>query len=227
MGYESYNDEKKFFAQDCEEQMRLISAIGNVMVGSDIEENSISFIKEYDCFKQFLESPLNASEEVNLKKIFAAALIIAKEKGVLPFELPESTEEIAGMVDEGLTRIKLAFKQQKGEMDYYEVADALIDKAATRAIALSDIIVEEGLPIVADKLSDLALKHPYTAPLAPFIKIAVPYVVEPVKNAICKGIRYIANESKPIVHKAIDYLKDKAKAFAENLTKKLNPILLS
>ena len=131
------------------------------------------------------------------------------------------------MVDEGLTRVKLAFKQQTGEMDEYEVTDALIDKAASLAIAILDSVIDEGLPIIAESLSKLALKHPYTASLAPFIEIVVPYVAEPVKNAICKGIRFIANESKPIVHKAIDYVKGKAKSFAVNLTKKLNPVLLS
>lgn len=226
MKYESYNDDKKFFAQDCEEQMRLMVAVGDVLA-DDITEETISVIKEFDCVNKFLELPLNSPEEVNLKKIFATAVVIANEKGILPFRLPENAEEIASLVDEGLTRVKLAFKQQTGEMDAYEVADALIDKVALRAIVILDSVIDESLPIIAESLSKLALKHPYTASLAPFIEIVVPYVAEPVKNAICKGIRFIANESKPIVHKAIDYVKGKAKSFAVNLTKKLNPVLLS
>lgn len=226
MKYESYNDDKKFFAQECDEQMRLMVAVGNVLA-DDITEETISVIKEFDCINEFLELPLNSPEEVNLKKIFATAVVIANEKSILPFRLPENAEEIASLVDEGLTRVKLAFKQQTGEMDAYEVADALIDKAVSRAIAILDSVIDEGLPIIAESMSKLALKHPYTAPLAPFIEIVVPYVAEPVKNAICKGIRFIAKESKPIIHKAIDYVKSKAKSFAVNLTRKLNSFLLS
>ena len=91
MKYESYNDDKKFFAQDCEEQMRLMVAVGDVLT-DDITEETISVIKEFDCVNKFLELPLNSPEEVNLKKIFATAVVIANEKDILPFRLPESAE---------------------------------------------------------------------------------------------------------------------------------------
>lgn len=199
MKFESYSEDFALFAQKRGEQADILQAVGNVLIG-DVKEDDIPFIKEFKCVKEFLELPINDKRETFLKKIFATVVIIAKEKGVLPFELPESVEEIASMVDDALTRIKVAFKK----LDIYEAADALVDRIEARTIALVERVVEEGLPVLTEKLAALAMAHPYTKPLAPVIKMVAPYVAEPVKNAICKGVRFLAEKSKPIIHKAIE-----------------------
>ncbi|MBO7256577.1 MAG: hypothetical protein J6V04_04555 [Bacteroidales bacterium] len=203
MNFESYSEDYALFAKKRGEQAGILQAVGNVLIG-DVKEDDIPFIKEFKCVKEFLELPINDKRETFLKKIFATVVIIAKEKGQLPFDLPESVEEIASMVDDALTRIKVAFKQQMKEMDIYEAADALVDRIEARTIALVERVVEVGLPVLTEKLAALAMAHPYTKPLAPVIKMVAPYVAEPVKNAICKGVRFLAEKSKPIIHKAIE-----------------------
>ena len=168
MNFESYSEDYALFAQKRGEQNDILQAVGNVLIG-DVKEDEIPFIKEFKCVKEFLELPINDKRETVLKKIFATVVIIAKEKGVLPFDLPESVEEIASMVDDGLTRVKVAFK--KNELDIHEAADALVDRIEARTIALVERVVEEGLPVLTEKLATLAMAHPYTRPLAPVIKM--------------------------------------------------------
>lgn len=223
MKYESYSEDLNLFLRNNEEQMNIMSAVGSVLLG-DINADTIPFVKEFNCIREFLESPLNASNELPLKKIFASAVIIANRKGVLPFLLPESAEEIASMIDDGLTRLKVAYKQQIGELDIYEAADALIDKVATRTIALVENAVEIGLPIVSKKIAMTMYANPYTAPIAPFVEHVLPYVAEPVKKIVCNGIKVVAEVAKKTIHNAIDYIKVKGKNIAATIAKKLNTI---
>lgn len=203
MKYESYSNDMSLFNQKSEEQMSILSAIGSVLLG-EIKADDIPFIKELKCVKEFLESPINDSNEASLKKVFSTAIIIANEKDILPFQLPDSTEEIASLVDDGLTRLKVAFKEQTGEIDVYEAADILVDRVAARSIAIIEDAIEVGVPILADKLEKLAMTNSYTVALAPFVKPVMCYVAEPVKNILCNGIKIVAEKTKPILRRAIE-----------------------
>ena len=44
-------------------------------------------IKEFKSVQEFLDLPMGDKKEVVLKKAFATAVTIAKDKGVLPFEV--------------------------------------------------------------------------------------------------------------------------------------------
>ena len=222
MKFKSYSEDFGIFAQKSEELMKILQAIGAVVAGKVKAEN-ISSIKELKCVKEFLESPMNDAKELSLKKVFAAAMVIANEKGILPFALPESVEEIAGMIDDGLTRIKVAFKEQVGEFDVHEAADILVDRMAARAIAVVERAIDVGLPIAAKKLASVLALNPYTAPLAPIVETVVPYVAEPIKKIVVTGIKVFAEKSKPIIHKTID----KVKEIATKVGTKLKKILLS
>lgn len=212
MEYEKFDTES--INQFSESSERHISAMVNVasyLLGDNLnKEDTIPFVKEVKCVKDYLESPMNSPQESSLKKIIATGVIIANESKLLPFTLPTTIEETASMVDDALTRMKVAYKEQVGELDIHKAADSLIDRATVRATTMVERAVDVGLPIVADKLAKLASANPYTAPLAPVIEIAVPYVAEPVKKCICEGIRTVAKVAKPVVHKIIDVVKNKA-----------------
>ena len=212
MEYEKFDTES--INQFSESSERHISAMVNVasyLLGDNLnKEDAIPFVKEVKCVKDYLESPMNSPQESSLKKIIATGVIIANESKLLPFTLPTTIEETASMVDDALTRMKVAYKEQVGELDIHKAADSLIDRATVRATTMVERAVDVGLPIVADKLAKLASANPYTAPLAPVIEIAVPYVAEPVKKCICEGIRTVAKAAKPVVHKIIDVVKNKA-----------------
>ena len=219
MEYEKFDTES--INQFSESSERHISAMVNVasyLLGDNLnKEDAIPFVKEVKCVKDYLESPMNSPQESSLKKIIATGVIIANESKLLPFTLPTTIEETASMVDDALTRMKVAYKEQVGELDIHKAADSLIDRATVRATTMVERAVDVGLPIVADKLAKLASANPYTAPLAPVIEIAVPYVAEPVKKCICEGIRTVAKVAKPVVHKIIDVVENKAVSIFQKL----------
>lgn len=202
MKFNSYYEDIALFLEKSDEQMNILQAVGNVLLG-EVKAEDIPFIKEFKCVKDFLESPMNDASELSLKKVFAAIIMIANEKEILSFKIPESAEEVASMVDNGLTRIKVAYKEQMGDIDVYEAADMLVDRAAARTIAIVEYALGEGLPIVTETLANLAKRNQYTAPLAPFIETVLPYVAEPLKNVVVNGIKIMAEKSKSIIHKAI------------------------
>jgi hypothetical protein len=41
------------------------------------------------------------------------------------------------------------------------------------------------------------------------VRVTLSYVAEPVKNAVCSGIRTIAKGAKAFLHKTIDFVKTK------------------
>ena len=219
MKYEKFDTES--INQFSESSERHISAMVNVasyLLGDNLnKEDAIPFVKEVKCVKDYLESPLNSPLETSLKKIIAAVIIMANESKLLPFTLPTTIEEIAGMVDDALTRMKVAYKEQIGEFDIYKAADALVDRATVRIVAIVEYAVEVGLPILTDKLAKLARVNPRTAPLAPVIEMLAPFVAEPVKEFVCEGIRSLAKAAKPVVHKIIDVVKNKAVSFSTKM----------
>lgn len=219
MKFNSYYEDIALFLEKSDEQMNILQAVGNVLLG-EVKAEDIPFIKEFKCVKEFLESPMNDAGELSLKKIFAAIIMIANEKEILPFRIPESAEEVASMVDDGLTRIKVAFKEQMGDIDTYKAADMLVDRVAVRTITIVEHTIDVGLPIVAEKLATLAKTHQYTAALAPFIETVLPCVAEPLKKVVVNGIKILAKESKPIIHKIID----KVKNFASTIMNKWRKI---
>lgn len=223
MKYEAFSEDVNLFLNENEEKMNIISAIEAVLLGN-INADTIPSIKEFKCISEFLKSPLNAPNELPLKKIFATAVIAANRAGALPFQIPESPEEIASMIDDGLTRLKVAYKQQIGEFDIYETADTLVDKMAARTITIAETAVEVGIPIVAKKLSTVMYSNPYTAPLAPIVEYVLPYVAEPVKKIVCNGIKIVAEDTKSTIHKAIDFVKEKGEEIATTFAKKLTTI---
>lgn len=208
MEYKDYIEDLSRFLLKREEQSKIMSAVGSLLQG-DIKAEDIPYIKEFECIKKFLEEPLNSRGESALKKVFATAIIIANEKGLLPFRLPESAEEIASLIDDALNRLKVAYQQAIGRIDLDEAVDALVDRAEARAIAFVEYALEIGMPVLADKLEKIMYKNPYTAPFAPFVGLALSYVAEPVKNTVCSGIRTIAKGAKNFLHKAIDFVKEK------------------
>ena len=164
---------------------------------------------------------MNSPEGVALKKVFAAAVVYANEKGLLPFRLPESAEEVASLVDDGLTRLRAAYQQSIGRIDVYEAADALVDRAEARAIACVEMAVEVGVPILAEKLETLCLSNPKTALLTPFVRPVLTYVAEPVKKCVCEGIRCVAKVAKSTIHQAIDFVTETFPETVKTMREKL------
>lgn len=163
------------------------------------------------CMQEFLDASLVGDKDTAMKKLFAAGLTLANDAGVLPFDLPDNSPEgIASVVDDGLTRVKVAYKVATGEIPLEEAADTLIDAAAARAMAVADNVVDTvsaNTDLICDALS---IAFPPAAEVIqiakPVIKHVVTNVAPKVKEAIHTGIekvsRYAKEAARPIIAKA-------------------------
>ena len=218
MKFAEYNEDygRTEFGNQFEREATQLTALQSLLLGNELTAEELPLIREFKCVKEFLDLPINDKKEAILKKLFATSIVIAKSKGLLPFEVPESPEAIASVVDESLTQMKVAYKTATGELDSIEAVDVLVDRVAVRAVAIADKVIEKGMPVVLDKLCMVMTKvYPPAITVVPVIKHAERYITVATKVIVRKSIRTLAQAAKPIVKQ----VAAKAKSIA---TKVLN-----
>jgi len=163
------------------------------------------------CMQEFLDAALVGDKDTAMKKLFAAGIVIANDTGVLPFELPDdSTAGIASLVDDGLTRVKTAYKVATGEITLEEVADTLIDSAAARAMTVVDQVLDNPETSVETLCDAISVAYPPVAEAVqfakPLIKQVATKVAPKVKELVHTGInrvsQYAKEAARPIIAKA-------------------------
>lgn len=214
MKFAEYSEDygRSEFGTQFENEITQMTALQSLLLGCELSAEELPLIREFKFVKDFLDLPMNDKKEGILKKLFTTSIVIAKEKGLQSFDLPNTPIEIACAVDDGLTRLKVAYKTATGDLDSIEAVDALIDRVAVRAIAIADKVIERGVPVVLDKLCFALTKiYPPATIVVPFIKAMERYITIGTKLALRKGINTLAQISKPIVQKAVAKVKSVAK----------------
>lgn len=193
------------------------SALQSLLLGESIEQEDIPLLREFKCVQEFLDLPMNDPKEGELKKLFAGAVTAAAESGVLPFDLPDNTAEgIASLVDDGLNRVKTAFLVATGGMSIEDAADAVIDRAAARAVALVDFALDSG--IAGNALANVATAiYPPAEALRPIIVTAVQYATSALKNVVHTVAPMLASAAKTRVREACSILKEKGKKLVNKI----------
>ena len=218
MKFIAYNEDecRNEFGTHIEGESRKYSALQSLLAGRELDKEEVESLKEFKVVQQFLDSPVGDASEAKLKKVFAAAIIIANEQGTLPFSIDgKSPIAIASAVDEGLNRVKLSYKLAKEELDVIEVADMLIDATVARVVTVADKVIERGVPVVLDKLCKVIAKvYPPAAVFVPVIKAAEKYIVPIAKMAVRKGLSVVAEGAKSFIHSTVKTLKNGVKKFA-------------
>ena len=221
MNFEQYNEDygRNEFGNQFEKEATQMTALQSLLLGNELTEEELPLIREFKIVQEFLDLPMNDKKEAILKKAFVATICIAKEKGILPFEIPNSPISIASAVDDGLTRLKISYQTAMGKLDSIEATDVLIDHVAIRIITIVDKVIEKGIPIVFDKLCiAISRAYPKATVIATVIKKAEPYVTAATKVAVKKGIGKLAQAAKPIVQQ----VAAKVKSMATQVLKLLN-----
>lgn len=190
---------------------------GCEQIESSIQEAPSTTIKD------FLNAPLGSDKEAQLKKIMAIAVTLAKQNDCLPVPLPSNEPvEIAKFADEALSRVKIAYQAATGILDPVEVADALIDSAATRVVAVTEYAFESGAINKVLTQGIVAVltyfKVPNAQAYASYISKFINKVEKPIKEKIIHGINLIQNKAKVLAQQIAtsvkNYLKNKIIAFA-------------
>lgn len=162
-----------------------------------------------------LDSPLGSPSEVMAKKALATATIIAKKRGLTTTVHAKNPMELAAAVDEGVSRLKVAYKVGKGLMDTTKAADEIIDRAAARVAAFTDKVIDRGTPIVVNKVLTVATSvFPPVAVVAPLVKAAVPFIATAAKVVVRKGIAVVAKAAKSVVKTVVADVKKIGKEIA-------------
>ena len=162
--------------------------------------------------QEFLEAPLGDKKEMAMKKAYAAAVALAKDRGLLP-DIPAAPSAIAAVVDEGLGRVKVAYNLAVGKITPEDAFDYVVDLAAARAKSYVDYAFDSGLvrEAVALGATRLAYAIPYIGPVIgpvvqsyqPLIKSVVARVEKPAKAIIKTGINAVANVAKAVGRKVV------------------------
>lgn len=242
---QTFNEKNFAFSNKLEEMIPSLSALQSLAIGKELSEKEVKTIREFKSVQAFLDMPLNDVAENGIKKLFATAIIVANQKGIL--KLPEgyaNAESIASIVDEGLTRIKTAYQVGKGIINPIEADATIADRIAIRtasivdvvasrleekakmlvniveqkALSVSDTLVEQGISRASNIIcAFVARAYPPAIVVVPFIKRVEAFVTPIAKVAVKKGIRMVAETARNM----IPVVAEKAKTFAKKAIAKI------
>ena len=245
MEAKNINEAKAKYAQMIAESNPILSAIQSLAIGKALGEEEVQTIREFGSLQEYLDLPMNAPGENQLKKLFVTAVVVAHQKGVIT--LPEgynNAESVASIVDEGLTRIKAAYQVAKGMINPIDaevtVNDRLIvrtaaivnvtvdklvqkateyvNKAEERALSVSDKLVAIGIGRVSDFVCAATVRaYPPAATIVPYVKQVTAFLIPITQQAVKKGIKMAADVARNTIQK----VAPKVKAFAKNVLTKL------
>lgn len=206
MEKESYSEESQNNKSDL--LVKALSALETIVLAGEAATENLETLKEIPAFKQYFDLPLNSAEELDYKKRFIEALLVAREKNCLPFSLPEDPETIAMLVDNGLTTAKTAYKVAIGELESEDAFDISYDKTVAGILAVVEKFLVTGLPLALNKAVDfIAEKYPPVKTVTNLIKKAIMFMSPSLAKAIKNGLRIVAEKAKPVVKKITETLK--------------------
>lgn len=234
--YESYGSKM-------DKALRKMSALESLVLGIELSKGDCQTIKEYKCIKEYLESPDNSKQENDLKKIFTQAIIAGIQTGTLPFQIAEdaSAESIVSVIDEGLTRLKAAYKLENGMIeDEYEAEEIIVEHKAVRVATLTEMAVEKVIEIAnqvidnlenkSHSLSDYLLDNvdtlltmvesacPQSTMIIEFCKLGLSIFMPKIKEYVHNGISKIATVAKSYANTIIEQVPTHLKKVVKLLT---------
>ena len=173
--------------------------------GDIIEAGIDNALCNFEHIKDFIDCALGSQEEADMKKLFAKAVIIAQDQGVLPPALaclPKDPVAIASLVDESLTRIKTAAMADAEKLYPEEALNVIIDRTAARMKVASDILVAKGISTATEAaIQAVSYVFPPVQMVAPAIRTFTQQCVPTVQKAVRKGIDLVASTAKKVVKK--------------------------
>lgn len=204
-------------AKNIGEKTKAIVNLENVVVDEAFlpmeQENEIK--ETPSIMESALSSKFNSPEELKAKKVLSAALLIAKKKKVLPVGVPASIDAIgaASTSDETVTKMKAAYQVATGKIDPYKATDLIIDRATSRMIAVSDVVVKKVVDVAIDRVGEVvATAFPPARPVVAVLKVVKPFVTKKVQQLVKKGIKKLGAIAKATVRKIGSKLFSKVKS---------------
>ncbi len=211
--YENLN--KTAIVKDFQEEIKNNTLLGAIV----FEKNSITIDekhKEIQAVKDYFNAKLDSPSDNNFKKAISTATVIAQKNNLLPVQLKDKTpDEIAMIVDKGVTAAKVAYKLGKGELSPIDAVEYTIDRnVAILNSAITKTTTKYG-GIVGGKVG--AFIGSVFGPVGTVIGAAIGTVVGKVAGyivgtVICEGIKKVASAVKSVCSTAWEGIKSVASA---------------
>lgn len=193
---------KNLFGSEVREDIK-VNALLNAIA---LETIQVQSEKDNTAAVTYFASGLGDITDSNFKKVVVTAVEIAKKKQLLPNAMNNvSTIEMATIVDQGLTNIKVAHKVETGELEPIAAIEYLIDRTAARV----KTVIETTCLRVGGKIGTAigstigSIFGPVGTALGSQIGGVVGTAAgQKVANAINKGVEKMASVAKSVVRSA-------------------------
>lgn len=159
---------------------------------------------------QLVEALLTKGSDLAVKKMLGAALLIAKERNVLPESIPSDIlgVEAAALSDKTVAVIDTAVKVSNGQVRKNKAVDILLDMAASRLVAVTNNVIKKGVDFAVNKLGIYVAKAcPKVRPIVACAKAIAPVLTRVAQSAVKVAVEGLKEVVRPLVHKALDFAK--------------------
>ena len=193
---------KNVFGSEVREDIKVNTLLNSIA----LERIQVQSEKDNTAAVTYFASDLGDITDSNFKKVVVTAVEIAKKKQLLPNAMNNvSTIEMATIVDQGLTNIKVAHKVETGELEPIAAIEYLIDRTAARV----KTVIETTCLTAGGKIGTAigstigSIFGPVGTALGSQIGGVVGTAAgQKVANAINKGVEKMASVAKSVVQSA-------------------------
>ena len=204
---------------DFDESMRVYECVNAAIADEVIDVDSVSVVNESTVMQSYLDGDMTGNTDA--KKLFAAALNIANEKGF--FKLPaqySNPHSIAMIADKAVETVKLAHDVASEKIDANQAVDFAVRKGAAVLKTVADFLISKGTKIVSNAVTNfVASVCPPVAVFAPVIKVGISLAGQKAKEFVKKGIDKISEVAKPVFAKFVEGGKKLAKVVTKKIGK--------
>ncbi len=205
-------DEKTGFLQSLRSYL-----LGEELKNGKVDEKDLAYSAKVRAVEDFLKKQLGDAAEKKMQKIFATAEVIGDEKNG---KTKQSAVQYASLVDEGLTRLKVAYQEGSGEIDMDRAEKEIVDHSVCRTASIADKFIGyaerfgHGLVnIFTNKetinrgVDLLTTAYPKVKPLSGFMKKAADYVAPAVRSFAHSGVSAIGTAAKTVCRTVVSKVK--------------------
>jgi len=167
--------------------------------------------KEIQAIKEYFEAGLDSGNDKAFKKAISIAILIGREKGILPDKiLQKSPEEIGIIADRGITATKVAYKVGRGELSPLDAMEYTIDhNVAVLNSSITNACVKYGSTLGGKVGGTIGSVF---GPAGTRIGTAIGRVVgeaggHVVGQYICEGVKKVVSVAKSVAKKGWEGIK--------------------
>lgn len=180
-----------------------------------IDENH----EEVKVVEDYLRSKIDDPEDSSFKKVLTSAAIISREKGFKPLR-NISNANIAAIVDNGVTKVKLAYKLANGEISPVDVVEYALDRTtSTIGSIVTNTCQKIGANIGATVGGAIgSVFGPTGTAVGTFIGRAIGHLAgTAARTLIVEGVKKIATAAKNFVKGAWEEIKSIGTSIKEGI----------